>query len=111
MLGERAGQLVGLADRDRPALGVGDIDGTEVDRTDLGRVVVEKRDKPELGHEVGHDLLGPFPPKSAEQAAVARVQVAADPDRVPTVQPRVAAGVRPAHQEPPRGRREGRDTG
>ena len=82
-------------------VGVGDIDRAEVDGTDLGRVVIEKPDKLELRDEIRHDLLRPFPPKSAEQTAVARVQVAADPDRVPAVQPRIAAGVRPAHQEPP----------
>ena len=65
----------------RPA-GVRHVDGAEVDGTDLGRVVVEQADEAELRHEVRDELLGPFAAEAAQQPAVARVEVAADADRV-----------------------------
>ena len=55
----------------------------------------------EVRHEVRHELLGPLAPQAARDVAVARVEVAADADRPPVVEPGVAAGARPAHEEPP----------
>ena len=46
---ERAGQLVALADRDRSALGVRDEDDAQVDRPDVGGVVVEQGDGSNAG--------------------------------------------------------------
>ena len=60
---------------------------------------LSRRDEPEVRHEVGGQLLGPLAPKAAGQVAVARVEVAADADRVAVVEPRVAAGARAPHQE------------
>ena len=84
---------------DRAAAGVGDVDGAQVDRADLGRVVVEQRDEPELRDEVGDELLVPLAAQATEQAAVAGIEVAPDADRVAAVKPRVAAGRGPLHQE------------
>ena len=98
--GERALELVGLPDRDRTPGGVGDEHDPDVDRPDGRRVVVEQPDRREVRHEVRHELLGPLPAQPARHVAVARVEVAADADRPPVVQPGVATGARPAHQEP-----------
>ena len=72
--GERAAQLVRLADGHRPAGGVGHVDDAEVDGADRRRVVVEQPDEAELGHEVGLDLLGPLAAQAAGEVAVARVR-------------------------------------
>ena len=79
--GEPAGQLVGLADGDRAATGIGHEDDPEVDPADLGRVVVEQTDEPVVGLEVGRQLLAPLAGQPAVDVAVARVEVTADPDR------------------------------
>ena len=96
---------------DRPARRVGDVDRAEVDRADLGRVVVEQPDEPELRDEVGDELLAPLAAQPAEQAAVARVEVAADADRVAAVQPRIAAGRASAASGTSARRRAARGTG
>ena len=83
----------------RPAASADEHD-PDVDRADRRRVVVEQADGRELRHEVRDELLGPLPAEPAGDVAVARVEVAADADRPQVVQPRVAAGSRPAHQEP-----------
>src|SRR4051812_13293924 len=98
-LGEGPFELVGLADRHRPAARLGDVDRTDVDTADLGRVVVEEADELEFRLEACLDLLGPLAPQPADEVAVARVEVATDPDRPAVVQPDVAAGARPPHQE------------
>ena len=82
-----------------PARRVGDVDRAEVDCADLGRVVVEQGDEPEVRHEIGDELLVPLAPQAAEQPAVAGIEVATDADRVAAVQPSVAAGRGPLHQE------------
>ena len=88
-----------LPDAHRPTGGVGHEDDAQVDRPDVGGVVVEQRERLECGLEVGIELLAPLPAQAAEQAVVARVQVATDPDRPAVVQALVGARPRPAHQE------------
>ena len=98
-LGERTRQLVGLADRHRATGGIGDVHRPEMNGADLGRIVVEERDQLELRHEFGHEFFGPLAPQPTEQAAVTGVEVPTDADRVPAVQPGIAAGRGPTHQE------------
>ena len=83
-----------------PPAGVRDEHEADVDRADRGRVVVEQPDGREVGLEVRDELLGPLAGEPAGDVAVARVEVAADADRPAVVEPRVAAGARPAHEEP-----------
>ena len=75
------------------------IHGAEVDAADVGRVVVQQADEAEVRLEVRDELLGPLAAQPAGEVAVARVQVPADADRPAVVEPGVAAGPRPAHQE------------
>ena len=109
--GERAGQLVGLADGDGSPVGVGQHDDAEVDGTDIGGVVVEQRERGERRLEVRHELLAPFPAQTAGQPVVAGVDVAADPDRPAVVQSGVGTGPGAAHQEVVARRRAARGTG
>ena len=60
-LRKRARELVGLADLDRAAGSVGDVDRAEVDGAHLGRVVVEQPHEPERRLEVGDELLAAIP--------------------------------------------------
>src|SRR5918993_141377 len=98
--GEPALQLVGLADRHRAARGVGDVDEAHVDGAHRGRIVVEQPDRRVLGLEVGRHLLGPLPPQPSCDVAVAQVEVPTHADRPQVVQPGVATGPGPSHQEP-----------
>src|SRR5262249_10467907 len=100
-LGERAAELVGFADRDRAARGLRDVHRADVDAPDVGRVVVQQPDEPELRLERGVDLLAPLPAQAAGEIAVAGIQVAADADRVAVVKAGVPTGLRAAHQEVP----------
>src|SRR6185503_17542997 len=97
--GEGAAELVGLTDRHGPAPRIGYVDRADVHAAHVGRVVVDEPDQLELGLEVRLDLLAPLAAQSAGEVAVTGVQVTADPDRPQVVQARVAAGLRPAHQE------------
>src|SRR5439155_14254652 len=74
-------------------------DGTDRVDADVGVVLYVQADHRELVHEAGVDLLAPFPAKPTGELTVARVQVAADADRPQIVEARVAAGLRPPHQE------------
>ena len=100
--GEPAGQLVGLADGDRPAAGIGHEDHPEMDLADLGRVVVEQPDEAVIGLEVRDELLAPLAGQPAVDVDVARVEVAADPDRPPIVETPVRPAAGPLHEEPAR---------
>src|SRR6185503_18058333 len=78
---------------------VRDVDRADVDAADVRGVVVDEAEQLELGLERRIDLFAPLASQAAAQIAVARVQVAADADRPQVVEPRVAAGLRPAHEE------------
>src|SRR5688572_6679984 len=94
---ELATELVSLADGDRPAAGVGLVDGAEVDAPDAGRVVVEQAEQLELRLELGVELLAPLAPQPAGEVAVAGVEMAAHADRPAVVEAGIAAGLRAAH--------------
>ena len=84
---------------DRAAGGVGDVDDAEVDRADVGRVVVEQPDERNSGTKSAASSSRHSRRRPPREVAVARVEVAADADRPAIVEPRVAAGPGAAHEE------------
>ena len=72
---------------------------TQVDGADGVVVVIQQADGHEAGLEVGRHLLCPLPSQATDHAAVVRVDVAADADRVAIVQANVAPRPAAAHQE------------
>ena len=95
-----------------PTGGIGDEDDAEVDRTDLGRVVVEQGER--LEGSARSRRRAPRATRDAgrpTRSASPGFEVTADADRPAVVQPGIATGPRPAHQEVARRRRAGRGTG
>src|SRR2546426_10295617 len=72
-----------------------------MDRADVGLVVIEKADQPELRHEVRGELLMPLAQQTALEPAVAGIDVASDANREQLMEPGVDARATPAHQEIP----------